>query len=39
VKLVLVEFADHLALQLESYERAIYLHALRHSRLEGHEET
>ena len=37
-KLVLAEFVDHLAPRLDTYEQAIYLYALRHSRLEGQDE-
>jgi len=35
---VLAEFVDHLAPRLDTYEQTIYLYAMRHSRLEGHEE-
>lgn len=37
-KIVLEEFHDHLAPKLDTYEQAIYLYLLRHSRLQGVEE-
>jgi hypothetical protein len=37
-KLVLAEFVDYLSPRLDTYEQAIYLYAMRHSRLEGREE-
>jgi hypothetical protein len=33
------EFQDHLAPKLDSYEQAIYLYVVRHSRLQGSEEA
>ncbi len=37
-KLVIEQFHDHLAPTLDTYEQAIYLYLLRHSRLQGVEE-
>ncbi len=37
-KLVFEQFHDHLAPKLDTYEQAIYLYLLRHSRLQGVEE-
>ena len=39
VERVLVEFQDFLAPKLDTYEQAIYLYILRHSRLIGQEEV
>ena len=39
VKLVIEEFQDYLAPKLDTYEQAIYLYILRHSRLQGKAET
>jgi hypothetical protein len=38
-KLTLEQFHDHLAPKLDTYEQAIYLYLLRHSRLQGVEEV
>ncbi|MGE3336157.1 MAG: HNH endonuclease [Rhodospirillaceae bacterium] len=38
-KLVLEQFHDHLAPTLDTYEQALYLYILRHSRLQGLEEV
>ncbi len=39
IKLVIEEFQDYLAPKLDTYEQAIYLYILRHSRLQGKAET
>ena len=38
-KLVLEQFHDYLAPKLDTYEQAIYLYVLRHSRLQGLDEV
>jgi hypothetical protein len=38
-KVVLTEFVDYLAPQLDTYEQVIYLYAIRHSRFEGRDEV
>src|SRR6266542_5824780 len=39
IKALLEDFQDYLAPKLDTYEQAVYLYALRHSRLQGQAET